>query len=232
LLDLASPYCHIRNWKNNYNANRLIAAACGRCIRFIRVPAAVRWPGRIPAGEIVNGIVSHLDWAPTLLAAAGEPDIEKKLLKGHKAAGKIFKVHLDGYNVLDYFKSGGEGEGPRQGIFYFNDIGPMAAIRHGDVKVHFMVQQGHGFDVWKQPYVPLGWPSTVNLRSDPFERAMHESIGWADWPVRRMYALSAAAVVATEFMKTFLDYPQRQQPGNCNVDAIMQQLEAARAAGQ
>lgn len=72
----------------------------------------------------------------------------------------------------------------------------------------------------------------VNLRADPFERAMHESIGWADWSVRRMHALSGAAVVATNFMKTFLDYPQRQQPGNFSVDAIMQQLEAARAAGQ
>ena len=198
----------------------------------VRAPAAVRWPGKIPAGKVVNGIVSHLDWAPTLLAAAGVPDIKEKLLQGHTAGDKTFKVHLDGYNMLDYFMSGGEGEGPRNEIFYFTDIGQMSAVRHGDVKVHFMVQEAHGFDVWKQPYIPQGWPSMVNLRSDPFERAMHESIGWADWSVRRMYALSGAAVVATEFMKTFLDFPQRQQPGNFNVDAIMQQLEAARAAGQ
>ena len=87
-----------------------------------------------------------------------------------------------------------------------------------------MEQREHGFDVWKNPYTHLSWPSMVNLRSEPFERAMRESIGWADWSVRRMYALSGAAVVATNFMKTFLDYPQRQQPGNFNVDAIMQQL--------
>lgn len=197
-----------------------------------RVPAAVRWPGKIPAGKVVNGIVSHLDWMPTLLAAAGVPDVKEKLLKGHKAGDKTFKVHLDGYNMLDYFKSGGEGPGPRKEIFYFTDIGLMAAIRYQDLKVHFMVQEAHGFDVWKQPYVPLGWPSMVDLRADPFERAMHESIGWGDWSTRRMYALSGAAIVATDFMKTFLDYPQRQQPGNFNVDAIMQQLEAARAAGQ
>ena len=108
----------------------------------------------------------------------------------------------------------------------------MAAVRHGDVKVHFLIQEAHGFDVWKNPYTPQGWPSMVNLRADPFELAMHESIGWADWSVRRMYAVSGAALIATEFMKTFLDYPQRQQPGSFNVDVIMRQLEAARAAGQ
>ena len=96
----------------------------------------------------------------------------------------------------------------------------------------FSLAYSHGFDVWKQPYVPLGWSSMVNLRADQFERAMHVSIGWADWSVRRMYALSGAAVVATEFMKTFQDYPQRQQPGNFNVEVIMYQLEAACAAGQ
>ena len=197
-----------------------------------RVPAVVRWPGKIPEGKVVNGIVSHLDWMPTLLAAAGEPDVKEKLLKGHKAGDKSFKVHLDGYNMLDYFKSGGEGDGPRQEIFYFTDIGEMAAVRHNDIKVHFMIQEAHGFNVWKNPYTPLGWPSMVDLRADPFERAMHESIGWGQWSTQRMYVLSGAAVVATEFLKTFLDYPQRQQPGNFNVESIMQQLEAARAAGQ
>ena len=197
-----------------------------------RVPAAVRWPGKIPAGKVVNGIVSHMDWMPTLMAAAGIPNVEKKLLKGHKAGEKTFKVHLDGYNMLDYFQSGGEGPGPRQEIFYFTDVGQLAAVRHGDAKVHFMVQEAHGFDVWKNPYTPLSWPSLVNLRADPFERAMHESIGWGDWSARRMYAISGAAWLATNFMKTFLDYPQRQMPGSFNVDRIIEQLEAARAAGQ
>jgi arylsulfatase A-like enzyme len=197
-----------------------------------RAPAVVRWPGKIPAGKVVNGIVSHLDWAPTLLAAVGEPDVKGKLLKGHKAGDKSFKVHLDGYNMMDYFKSGGEGDGPRQEIFYFTDVGEMAAVRHNDTKVHFMVQEAHGFDVWKKPYTPLAWPSMVNLRADPFERAMHESIGWGQWSTERMYVLSAAAYVATDFMKTFLDYPQRQQPGSFSAEAIMKKLEDARAAGQ
>ncbi len=197
-----------------------------------RVPAVVRWPGTIPAGKIVNGIVSHMDWMPTLLAAAGLDNVKEELLNGTKAGDKEFKVHLDGYNMLDYFKSGGEGAGPRKEIYYFTDIGKLAAVRHNDYKVHFMVQEAHGFDVWKNPYTELGWPSLVDLRADPFERAMHESIGWGLWSTKRMYVLSGAAIIATDFLKTFLDFPQRQAPGSFNVDNIINQLEAVRAAGQ
>jgi arylsulfatase len=197
-----------------------------------RVPSAVRWPGKFPAGKVVNGIVSHMDWMPTLLAAAGVPGVKEDLLKGHKAGDKTFKVHLDGYDMLEYFKSGGEGSGPRKEIFYFTDVGELAAVRRNNYKVHFMIQEAHGFDVWKNPYTPLAWPSLVDLRADPFERAMHESIGWGLWTTQRMYALSAAGLIATDFMKTFLDYPQRQQPGSFSTERIMKQLEAARAAGQ
>ena len=197
-----------------------------------RGPCVVRWPGKIPAGKVCNGIVSHEDWMPTLLAAAGVPDIKERLLKGQKAGDKTFKVHLDGYNMLDYFKSGGEGKSPRKEIFYFTDVGQLAAVRHGDMKVHFMIQEAHGFDVWKNPYTPLGWPSVVNLRADPFERAMHESIGYGTWATKRMYALSAAGVVTTEFLKSFLVFPPRQKPGSFSVEDIIKQMQAARAGGK
>ena len=95
-----------------------------------------------------------------------------------------------------------------------------------------MVQEAHGFDVWKNPYTPLAWPSLVDLRADPFERAMHESIGWGMWSTKRMYTISAAAVITQNFLKTFLDYPQRQAPGSFNVDRLLQQMEEARASGQ
>ncbi|MBW2612737.1 MAG: arylsulfatase [Deltaproteobacteria bacterium] len=197
-----------------------------------RVPAAVRWPGKIPAGKVVNGIVSHQDWMPTLLAAAGVPDIKDKLLKGHKAGDKTFKVHLDGYNMLDYFKSGGEGDGPRKEIFYFTDVGELAAVRYEEYKAHFMIQEAHGFDVWKNPYTPQAWPSLVDLRADPFERGMHESIGYNWWATKRMFSISAAAVITQNFLKTFLDFPPRQEPGSFSVDRIIQQLEAARAGNR
>ncbi len=127
-------------------------------------------------------------------------------------------------------KSGGEGAGPRHEIYYFTDIGKLAAVRYGDFKVHFMIQEAHGFDVWKNPYTELGWPSLVDLRADPFERAMHESIGWGLWSTKRMYVLSGAAIVATDFLKTFLDFPQRQAPGSFSAENIMTQLENAGTA--
>ena len=197
-----------------------------------RVPALVRWPAKIPAGKVCNGVVHHMDWLPTLLAAAGEPNIKQKLRQGHTAGDKTFKVHLDGYNMLDYWKSGGEGAGPREEIFYFTDTGALAAVRHGDYKIHFMVQKAHGFDVWKNPYTAQGWPSLVNLRADPFERAMHESIGYGLWATKRMYAISAAAVITQDFLTSFLDFPPRQEPGSFNVDNIIKQMEAVRAGSK
>jgi arylsulfatase len=191
----------------------------------VRVPAAVRWPGQIPAGKVVNGIVSHQDWLPTLLAAAGEPDIKEKLLKGHSAMDRDYNVHLDGYNMLDYFKSGGEGDGPRKEFYYFTDVGEFSAIRHGDVKLMFTKQEAHGFDLWKNPYTPLAWPDIINLRADPFESAPHDSIDWPAWALRRMYAISAGALVATDFVKTFVKYPPRQTPGSFNLDSIIANLE-------
>ena len=103
-------------------------------------------------------------------------------------------------------------------MFYFTDMGQLAAVRHNNYKVHFMIQEAHGFDVWKNPYTPLAWPSLVNLRADPFERAMHESIGYDWWATKRMFSISAAAVITTDFLTTFLDYPPRQEPGSFNVD--------------
>jgi len=140
--------------------------------------------------------------------------------------GRDYKVHLDGYNMLDYFKSGGEGDGPRQEFYYFTDVGDFSAVRHGDVKVMFTKQEAHGFDVWKNPYTPLSWPDLINLRADPFESAPHDSVNWADWAIRRMYTISGAALLATDFAKTFIEYPPRQTPGSFSIDAILEQLQA------
>ncbi|MGF1561962.1 MAG: arylsulfatase [Geminicoccaceae bacterium] len=194
-----------------------------------RVPAAVRWPGVFPEDTVINGTVSHMDWVPTLMTAAGVPDVKDQLLEGYESGDKTFNVHLDGYDMTDYFANAGEGDSPRREIFYFTDDGDLSAVRYDDYKVMFLEQHAHGIGVWENPYFPVRWPHLFDLRADPFERAMHESIGYADWKIRRMFALSAAAVLTAEWLNSFLDYPPRQEPGNFSVDAILAQLEEARS---
>ena len=111
-----------------------------------RAPAAIRWPGRIQPGQVINDIVSLQDWMPTLLAAAGETEIKQKLLTGHQIGARTYKVHLDGYNQLPLLT--GAGPSARQEMFYFTDDGDLAALRYGNWKVHFMIQENHGFGVW------------------------------------------------------------------------------------
>ena len=138
-----------------------------------RVPAMVRWPGVVPPRTEINDIFSAEDWATTLVAAAGEPDIKNKLLQGYDAAGKTFKVHLDGYDQRDLLAR--KGPDKRREFFYWTDDGNLAGLRYDQWKAVFMEQKAEGFDVWQQPMVQLRLPMLFNLRSDPFERAQHES---------------------------------------------------------
>ena len=190
-----------------------------------RVPMMVKWPGKIKPHQISNEIISMEDWVPTLLAAVGEPDIKKKLLKGHKAGGKTFKVHLDGYNFLPYF-TGKEKKGPRQEMFYFTDDGQLSALRYGEWKMMFSEQRAHGFDVWQEPFVTLRFPKLLNLRRDPFERADHESIGYGLWRAERMFMLAPAAAYVGKFLGTFKEFPPRQKPGSFNLDRVLESLQA------
>ena len=116
------------------------------------MPAFVRWPGKIKAGTVVNGIVTHQDWLPTFLAAAGEPDIKEKLLKGHKVGDRTFKVHIDGFNMLPYL-TGEAKESPRDSFFYISDDGDIMAIRMGDWKVVLMEQRAKTLQCWVEPFV-------------------------------------------------------------------------------
>ena len=146
-----------------------------------RVPLMVRWPGKIPAGVVSNEIVQHHDWLPTFLAAAGEPDVVEKLKQGHEAAGKTFKVHIDGYNLLPYL-TGEEEQSPRQGFIYFSDDGDLVALRFDNWKLVFMEQRAPGtLELWAEPFVPLRVPKLFNLRTDPFERADTTSNTYWDW---------------------------------------------------
>ena len=190
-----------------------------------RVPAMVRWPGQIPAGVVSNEIIAHKDWLPTLLAAAGEPEIKKKLLAGHQAGDKQFNVHLDGYNFLPYF-TGEVEKGPRPGFIYFSDDGDLVAIRYDNWKLVFMEQRAAGtLQVWAEPFVPLRVPKFFNLRTDPFERADITSNTYYDWLIDHAYLLYAAQSLIAQFLQTFKAYPPRMKPASFTVDQAMQKLQ-------
>jgi arylsulfatase len=191
-----------------------------------RVPAMVRWPGKIEAGSICNGIVSHLDWLPTLLAAAGEPDIKQKLLEGHQVGNKNFKIHLDGYNMLDYW-TGQTDKSPRQEFFYFSDDGDLTALRYDNWKLVFMEQRATGtLQIWAEPFIPLRIPKIFNLLTDPYERADITSNTYYDWILDHAFLLVPAQAYAGEFLATFKDYPPRQKAASFSLDQLIEKLEA------
>ena len=189
-----------------------------------RVPSMVRWPGKIKPGSISNEIMHHMDWLPTFLAAAGEPDVKEKLLKGHRAIGRNYKVHLDGYNFLPHL-TGEEKAGPRHEIFYFSDDGDLTALRYDAWKLIFMEQQTEGgFRVWMEPFVPLRIPLILNLRRDPYERAPITSNTYYDWLLDRAYLLVPAQAYVGEFLATFKKFPPRQKAASFSLDQVMEQL--------
>jgi arylsulfatase len=193
-----------------------------------RVPAFVRWPAKFKAGTVLNGIVSHQDWLPTLLAAAGEPDISAKLLKGHKAGRKTFKVHIDGLNMLPYL-TGEVKESPRKSFFYISDDGDILAIRMEDWKVVLMEQRAKTLMCWLEPFVKLRAPKLFHLRRDPFERADENSNSYFDWYLSHAYVIYAMQEVVAGQIEQFKKFPPRQKPASFNLDAVMRGLEDAHA---
>jgi arylsulfatase len=191
-----------------------------------RVPAFVRWPGKIKPGTVLNGIVSHQDWLPTFLAAAGEPDINDKLLKGHTIGDRTYKVHIDGYNMIPYL-SGEVQEGPRNTFFYISDDGDILAIRMGDWKVVLMEQRAKTLQCWFEPFVRLRAPKMFHLRRDPFERADENSNTYWDWVISHIYIIYMMQDVVAREIREFRNYPPRQKPASFNLDAVLRTLEDA-----
>jgi arylsulfatase A-like enzyme len=189
-----------------------------------RVPAMLRWPGHIPAGVVVNDIVSHLDMLPTFVAAAGEPDIKEKLLKGHQAGDKTFNVHLDGYNLLPFLTEKGV-RSPRIEFFYFSDDGDLVALRYDNWKIVFLEQRALGrLQVWAEPFTPLRVPKIFNLRTDPFEHADVTSNTYWDWMLDHAFLLVPAQSVVGDFLATFAEFPPRQKAASFTVDQVLEKL--------
>jgi arylsulfatase len=193
-----------------------------------RVPAMVRWPGHIKPGMVSNDIVSHLDWAPTLLAAAGVPDIKEKLLNGYQTDNKIFKVHLDGYNQLPYL-TGETHKSAREEFFYFSDDGDLTGLRYDNWKFVFMEQRAPGtLRVWSEPYTALRIPKLFNLRTDPYERADITSNTYYDWFLDHAFMMVPAQAYVGKFLGTFKEYPPRQKAASFTIDKAIEQLGAPR----
>ena len=189
-----------------------------------RVPCMIRWPGRIKEGSISNEIISGHDWIQTFLAAAGEADVKEKLLKGHEAAGKKFKVHLDGYNQLPYL-TGQVDKSPRRGFFYFNDDGDLVSLRIENWKIVFMEQRVPGtMRVWAEPFTALRVPKLFDLRADPYERADITSNTYYDWFLSQPYIVFLAQGATSQFLETFKDYPPRQRAASFSIDQAVDKL--------
>ncbi|MGA9548070.1 MAG: arylsulfatase [Rhodomicrobium sp.] len=193
-----------------------------------RVPTVIRWPGVVKPGTVINDIGAHEDMLPTLLAAAGDPNVKEDLLKGKEVGDKTFKVHLDGYNLMPALK--GEGNWPRKEFIYWTDDGSVAALRYNNWKVTFLKQNAEGLKVWLHPFEVLRAPLLTNLRMDPFERAEAEdAMGFQRWYMEHMYAIAPAAGYVGQWLQSFREFPPRQKPGSFNLDRVMESV--TRGAG-
>ncbi|HEY7577968.1 MAG TPA: arylsulfatase [Acetobacteraceae bacterium] len=189
-----------------------------------RVPVFVRWPGKIKPGAVFNDLASHQDWLPTLLAAAGDSEISAKLLEGHRAGDKTFKVHIDGHNLLPYL-TGEAKESPRKFFFYISDDGDILAIRMGDWKVVLMEQRAKQLMCWFEPFVKLRAPKMFNLRRDPFERADKNSNTYWDWVLDHVPLVYAMQAIVAAQIEDFVKFPPRQKPAAFNLDEVLRHLQ-------
>lgn len=192
-----------------------------------RVPMVMRWPGVIKPGTEVNAITSHEDFVPTLVAAAGEPRVKEKLLTGYQAAGKTFKVHLDGYDQRDLLA--GSGPGKRNEYFYWTDDGNLAGLRYDRWKLVFLDQRAEGLNVWQEPLVQLRFPKLIDLKGDPFERAQSDAGEYDRWRVEHAFLLVPAQAFVAAHLQTYVQFPPRQRPGSFALDQVLQKLQEGGA---
>jgi arylsulfatase A-like enzyme len=197
-----------------------------------RSPTLVRWPGHIKPDQVSNDVMSNLDWMPTLLAAAGDPNIKQELLTGHKAGDMTYKVHLDGYNFLPYL-TGEEKAGPRKEFFYFSDGGDLLAMRAGHIKFNFMEQNTWGtYEVWQSEFSNLRIPTISNLRTDPYERASKTSNSWWAYQMHKTFYLYPAIDIAGKFLATFKEFPPRHPAASYTMSNAIDAIDSLQAGGK
>lgn len=187
-----------------------------------RVPTVIRWPGTIQPATVYNEMFSHYDLLPTFAAAGGDPDIVAKCLKGSQIGNKTFKVHLDGYNLMPFFK-GEAKDAPRTEFLYWNDDGEVVAIRYMDWKLVFKEQLHTGLDVWRGEFTNMRLANPYNLRADPFERG-DQSILYDKWLADRAFLTVPAQALVGQWLETFKEFPMRQKPASFNLDSMVEKL--------
>jgi len=183
-----------------------------------RVPMIAKWPGTIKPGTIVNDIMAAEDWMPTLLAAAGNPNVKENLLTGMKVGDKTFKNHLDGYNFMPFFK-GEVAAGPRHEFFYFGPDADLLAMRYDDWKINFKTIKGNLFNGQVETTTA---PIVTNLRQDPWERYQVESMNYGKWWGEKLWTMVPAVQIVGGFLQTFKEYPPSQASGSLTVSQFLE----------
>jgi arylsulfatase len=195
-----------------------------------RVPAMVRWPGKIRPGSVSNEIVAHLDWLPTFAEMAGAGDIKEDLKKGATLNGKKYKSHLDGFSLVGHLTKGEKS--PRKGFIYFTDEGEVAALRMDNWKVVFMEQKCEGtLEIWGRPFTTGRIPKLFNLRTDPYEFADITSNTYWDWYLDRAFILVPCQDIIGEYLGTLKDFPPAQKAGSFNLEKVMDTLQFGSTGG-
>jgi len=192
-----------------------------------RAPAMIRWPGHVPAGKVENGIISGLDWFPTFIACAGDPNIKDELLKSKTIGDRTYKNHLDSYNQLDMIT--GRGPSARHEVYYFAESN-LAAVRIDDFKYQFITQPSGWIGTKDHPDVPI----LVNLRLDPFERttwpengSLTGSLEYFDWFVYEFWRFVFVQQEVAKLAMTAIEYPPMQKGASFNLDAVKAKIEQA-----
>jgi arylsulfatase A-like enzyme len=192
-----------------------------------RVPMLAKWPGTIKPGSVINEVIAGEDWMPTLLAAAGQPNVKEELLTGKQAGDKKFKVHLDGYNFVPYFK-GEVKEGPRKEFFYFSDNGDLMALRYDAWKLAFKTIKGNLFTGTEET---TNVPLVTNLRQDPWERYQDQSMMYARWWGEKLWTMVPAVTLVGQFLETFKEYPPSQRGGTLSIERALEMVQDGASGG-